>query len=335
MLQITSLFTPLKAEGWHITVNTTPGGYDVLKSDPLVDDFILQNRNQVPNLELGQYWERMAQEFDKSINLSGAVEGQLLAVGERIEVINGKEGLVPPKEEWYWSHEKRHALMNRNYVENIHRMAGVPFEKPEIRFVASSMEKYWARKTRRQMLKSGHVNKLVMWVLSGSSLHKAYPWTDVVIAGTLLKNKDIGFVLVGDDMCRILQAGWQDAKQVFAKAGEWSVRRTLTFAKHAADVVVGPETGVLNCVSMDEHIEKVVLMSHSSVENLTRDWANTHSVKPTVKDVPCHPCHQMHYTKCPNTDNVTSCAMCATMISPLEIQGHITGERLSGHVHLS
>jgi hypothetical protein len=55
-----------------------------------------------------------------------------------------------------------------------------------------------------------------------------------------------------------------------------------------ADAVVGPETGVLNAVGMEDNL-KVVFLSHSSVANLTRDWVNTVSLSCEPPD------HMLHY----------------------------------------
>jgi hypothetical protein len=37
---------------------------------------------------------------------------------------------------------------------------------------------------------------------------------------------------------------------------------------------------------------KVVLLSHSSPENLTKHWTNTMSVQPEA--ISCYPCHRLH-----------------------------------------
>ena len=73
----------------------------------------------------------------------------------------------------------------------------------------------------------------------------------------------------------------------------------MTFALHA-DMVIGPETGVLNAVS-HEPMPKVCFLSHSTVENLTRDWNNTKSLWARETHCPGRgqnevaACHQLHY----------------------------------------
>jgi hypothetical protein len=79
------------------------------------------------------------------------------------------------------------------------------------------------------------------------------------------------------------------------------------------DVMVGPETGMLNAVA---HLPmpKIVLLSHSSVNNLTKHWVNTTSIEPQT--TPCFPCHRMVYTwdDC-NKDEATGTAACQADIS--------------------
>jgi len=55
---------------------------------------------------------------------------------------------------------------------------------------------------------------------------------------------------------------------------------------------MGPETGILNSVAMMP-TPKLVWLSHSSVENLTKHWVNTVALQPS--ECPCYPCHQLHY----------------------------------------
>jgi hypothetical protein len=69
------------------------------------------------------------------------------------------------------------------------------------------------------------------------------------------------------------------------------VRKSLAFAQ-LADAVVGQESMLTNAVCV-EPMRKVVLLSHSSRKNLTRDWVNTVALS---GEVPCYPCHKIHYT---------------------------------------
>ena len=99
-------------------------------------------------------------------------------------------------------------------------------------------------------------------------------------------------MIVGDVKSLALDEPWKGEPRIVRKAGQWSIRETLAFAQ-VCDLIVGPETGVLSGMSMEE-VPKIVFLSHSSVENLSRDWNNTYSLFTTK--TPCYPCHKMHYT---------------------------------------
>ena len=101
--------------------------------------------------------------------------------------------------------------------------------------------------------------------------------------------------------------------RIYSASGDWSIRRSLSFCDQA-DLVVGPETGVLNCAAFLD-TPKVCMLSHSSNVNLTRDWVNTTVIEP--QNVECYPCHRLHYNRdfCPE-DAETGASVCAAAIKP-------------------
>jgi hypothetical protein len=95
---------------------------------------------------------------------------------------------------------------------------------------------------------------------------------------------------------------------------EWPVRHALTFAQ-LADAVVGTESLIVNAVAMEPML-KVVTLSHSSNENLTKHWVNTAGIEP--KAVGCHPCHRVHpqtFGFC-SQDKTTGFAACQAAVGP-------------------
>lgn len=274
ILQASSLFPGLKAQGYHISLYTTPRAAEIVKHDPYLDAICLQDQDQVPNVELDQYWNHLKKKHDKFINLSETVEGTLLA--------------LPGRMNHTWPQEVRHKYMNVNYLEFIHDLAGIPF-KPCQRFHPSEDEKSWARKEKAKL------GKVILWSLSGSAVHKTWPHLDTVLARLLLKT-DYKIVLVGDQGCQVLEMGWENEPRVVKRSGIWSIRESLAFAQ-VSDMVVGSETGVLNAVGFEE-VPKVVTLSHSSEENLTKHWKNTISLSQPKSEVPCSgsACHLMHYS---------------------------------------
>jgi hypothetical protein len=64
-----------------------------------------------------------------------------------------------------------------------------------------------------------------------------------------------------------------------------------------------------------EPMLKVITLSHSSNENLTRHWVNTAAISPS--GVACHPCHRIHggFQFC-TRDKATGAAACQAAVSP-------------------
>ena len=293
VLQMTSILPGLKEQGYHITVITHGKAEEVLRHETLIDELQLQDLDQIPNHMLGDYWEHVRGKYDKFINLSETVEHQFLAVSE--------------KAVFHWPQKARHAVMNHNYGEVLHYVAQVPWNGvPESRFVATDDEYKWAQAQKAAI--GG--DPLILWVLTGSAINKLYPHMDDVIEAIAKEYPAAKIVTVGDEKARdILEAAWEGKHEVVRRAGAWSIRETLAFAKHC-DIVIGPETGVMNSVAMDQ-VQKIVMLSHSSVENLTRDWVNTLSLYSL--STPCHPCHKMIRTwdDCVRDDSGAAACMAA------------------------
>jgi len=318
MLQVASILPLLKDQGYRVCVNVTERGENICDSDPNIDELLIQKTDQISIDRLTEYWEKMSPCFDKFIQLSESIEGSLLLVGDRVEKLNGKATKVPGNPKFYnLSKEDVHELCNVNYMERIHDLAEVPHVfNPK--FFPTSKEKEWAKKIRKKI----KFRNIILWALSGSSVHKVYPWTDIVITKVLKYRPDSCFITVGDNICQMLEVGWEDEKRVITKSGKWSIRETLSFLEHCS-VVVGPETGILNAAStLDCH--KIVLLSHSSKENLSKHWKNTSSLEPEEYDNFCFPCHKMHYgfSTC-YRDDESGGAMCAAKINSNDVYNEI------------
>ncbi len=298
MIQASSVLPALKAHGYHVIFNTTPVGYEILKNDPNIDEFMLQDTDQVPNEELGNYWKAMELRCDRFINFSESVERSLLTM----------PGSTPHQ----WPKAARHRVTNINYLEFMHDIADVKHDFHP-RFYPTEKELAWAAKERAKI--GGDM--VICISMSGSSVHKTWPHADGLIARLLMSYKNCRVVLLGNDVSVILERGWEDEERVIKRSGVWSIRESLTFVCHQADLIMGPETGVLNAAGM-EPVPKVCLLSHSTKENLTKHWVNTVTVEPP-KSVACYPCHQMHYNfdHC-SRDEETGVATCQAKI-PLEI----------------
>lgn len=269
----------LKRQGYHVTFMTTPKGHDMLRHDPHVDEWLIQDVDQVPNQELGEFWRVWSKKFDRFVNLSEAVEGTLLA--------------LPGRMNHSWPLAVRQARLGTvNYLDFHCEIAEVPLAY-EARFYASEAEVEAAEDFLATMRSEATPEPFaILWVLAGSSLHKTYPHMDAVIAKIMLEIPEAHVIFVGDEVCQILEQGWENEPRVHRRSGSLTIRETITLAQ-LCPLVIGPETGVLNAVGFEANA-KIVFLSHSSKENLTRDWDNTWSIVPALKP-PCYPCHQLHY----------------------------------------
>ena len=302
MIQMSSILPWLKEQGYHVTVYCQAGaGYEVVKHDPHIDRFIVQDKDQVPNQFLGEFWAYTRKKYTKWINLCESVEGTLLA--------------SPGRANWEWPNALRAKYLDRNYLEWTHELAEVP---PPYRpkFYSTVQER---EKSKWNARRWGAKN--VLWSLAGSSGHKVWPHIDVMIARLMLEYPGVHVVLVGDESCQILEHGWTKEPRVHCQSGKWSIRESMAFAEQA-DLIIGTETGLLNAAgSMD--VPKIVTLSHSSKEMLTKHWLATIALdQPAGVGCAKHPCRQLHgsgetdnWLDCPQ-DKETGTALCQVSIGP-------------------
>lgn len=309
MIMAASILPELKKQGYHVTFNTAPNGYEVLRSDPSIDEWIIQAKDYVPNIELGPLWQQIRFEgrYDKVINLCESIEGGLLTLPGRLQ-------------NDYSDESRRKLFSGVNYLERTHDIAGVPYEFSP-RYYADITEISWAKKERAKI-----DAPVVAWAITGSAQHKIYPWVQIVIAW-LLENTTAHIFIMGDNgiskqleegIVATLEKDNIDHSRVHKMCGKWTVRQAMAFVQQV-DCMVGPETGLLNAVCM-EKLAKVIYLSHSSHENLTRHWKNTTVLEPDIGKCACFPCSRLHYglDYCPQ-DEKTQSALCASSIAPKRV----------------
>ena len=293
-LWASSVFPHLKEQGYYTVLYTQDTGEEVLRHDPHIDRLI-KFESRVPMGELGDFFAWMEKKYRNSRLLVECAEGTLLP--------------SPQKIQYHFPHELRHKLMNFNYVETHHMQARVPME-PRVRFYPNEQEKAWANEVRAKLKPY-----VVVVVPNGSSVTKWWPYT-AELAARLSERDDVSVVALGD----LRGCEFKDHPSLMKVGLDWPVRRTMTFCQ-LANVVVGQETGLLNCVSYEKAVRKVVLMTHSSRENLTLDWPNTATMTGAA---PCSPCHRLHYNwdYCTQSQ-VTKAAACQTAISVSDVMREI------------
>ena len=272
----------LKEQGYHVTAYVARTGAEILAADPNIDRLVELPDGALEDDELLEFWAREAAKHDKWINLIGSVEQRLL--------------FHPSSNEFFLPQSLRHRFGNVNYLEMIHDYAGLPHDFRQ-KYYPTAAETEWAE-TVRAKLPPG---PLVVLNPCGSGPAKTWPHAQRFLE--LMAAAKINVVVLGD-----LRLPLEEINENTAIVGtEWPVRAALAFAQ-LADVVVATESLIANAVAFEPML-KIVMLSHSTQENLTKHWINTAAVEPQVACHPCHRIHGAHLGFC-SKDTVTGAAAC-------------------------
>jgi ADP-heptose:LPS heptosyltransferase len=295
-LWASSVLPALKAQGYHVTVYTQETGEEVLRHDPHVDRIIVHSEYLTPATEFVAYWEHERPKYERWINLIQAVEARLLP--------------APHDMPFHWPDALRRRRMNENYLEAVHEFAGVPYALRAQKFYPTTAELAWAFDKRTELR-----GPVVVLNPSGSTWPKWWPHAERFAA--LMAEQGVHCVVLGD---------WRgktpalDPRFGHFVGCDWTIRQAMAFASLAA-AVVGVESAIVNAVAFESPL-KIVLLSHSSGDNLTRDWLNTISMWPL--DLACYPCHRLHgdATYC-TRESATDSAACQAAVSAERVADHV------------
>ena len=315
-----SVLRPLKSLGYQVEVITTEKDtHTVFLNNPFIDKLSLKGDGDIPG---GGDWQKWfvgrAKEYAVFANLSHSCEY--------------RHALFPDQTQFWWPQDYRRKLCAGSYLETVHDIVGVPHEFGPL-FFPTDEELERATRTRDEQIGG----RYLAWVISGSRIDKIYPYAAMAV-GRIIKELNIPVVMIGVgdkqfDMAKQMkdhiarQNGTEDMLHLALSpsnadpggAQHWSIRRSLTQAM-TADLVVTPDTGVAWAVAM-ESTPKIVMISHSSVENITKHWVNTTTLHADPNNVPCWPCHRLHNdiaTCTPNKD-LGQAAACISDISVQKI----------------
>lgn len=284
-----SVCATLKDEGYHVTVYCARTGADVLRHDPHIDRIVQMRDKCLTDDELFEFYAWEAVKHDKFVNLVGSVETNLLP--------------HPNEVRFYLPHSLRQKLMNRNYLDVVHEWAEIAPQRTRQKFYPTAEEVEMAEKLRASL--DGPV---VVIAPSGSGPVKYWPHS-MRLMERLAEHK-VHSVVLGD----VRDPKVVDIEPYGHVVGmEWPLRIALAYALRA-DAVVATESVVANAVALEPML-KVITLSHSSVENLTRDWERTASVEP--QGLKCYPCHRVHgadFAFCARDRN-TGASACQAMAS--------------------
>lgn len=291
---LSPVFKKYNADGWHITLNCTEKCYNILRTNPYIDSFLYQESNEVPIEGLEEHWKKLEKQFDKVINFTGSIENKLL--------------ISPSQKEYTLDREELHKRCNKNYYDQTMEIAGYPDakgERGELHF--TKREEKWG-----QLVKRKYAGFFIVWCLTGSSIHKIYPYAENVIQMLLEGIPECHIIIVGEPG---LKGILDPHPRIIDKCGQIDIRKSFILTKYA-DLVVSTETSVL-AASGCFPTPKIALLSHGSEENLTKYYENCHVVR---ENVPCSPCHKLHYSRetCPLMKELNH-PICMGLLSPKKL----------------
>lgn len=306
VLMMTSILPYLQDEGWNVTVAAEPAGCEILKHDPRVSALLPVPPDAIPAGQHVAWGKLVGAAFDRVIDLTESVEVTLIKVTGRID--------------YYWPDGLRRRLCAVNFVEQIHAVADVPFQGTRQKFFPV-VEEVEAADAWLADFRGPSRGPVIVWALAGSFHHKVWPGLPAAVARLLVERPDLRIVCTGseteqplaEEVQEMVEAIAPHDKNRVAYALTLPIRRAMTLACRA-DLVVGPETGLMHAVAT-EAMPKVMILSHSTPRNLTRDWVNTRAIAADPDKAPCWPCHRRHDTKehCPQVGQHAACQQAITV----------------------
>ncbi len=267
-----SVLPYLKRDGYHVVFNCTERGIDVLRHNPMIDDFWLQKTDEVKSEDLDKHWEKITKGFSKVVQLNQSIEVECVAVQFRDK----------------YTEAQRRDKFNINFYENNIRKAGYdPIHPIEgnihfTDFEQKLMKEFWAKKTNGKFT--------VLWCFAGSGMNKIYPWAEPIIVDFLSLHRDAMVITIGEDLCQVLNF---KHPRVLNRSGVWSIRQSCLATKYA-DVVVSLDTGILHAAGCFD-TPKVALLSVNTEENITKHFRNCITL--AGYDCECYPCHLLIYDR--------------------------------------
>jgi ADP-heptose:LPS heptosyltransferase len=302
------LLKRLKEDGYSVDLNTVANNFPLIRNNPYIDRILLQEHNLIHNSDLGEYWDAISQGYDKVINLSETLEVKFLfssnypwqmVVNPLVrdkEILALAKRIANPK--YYLPVEERRKLSGGvNYYDYVLEHGGyTDVVEPRGELFPDEIE------TSLMKNFSNHFKDkfLVLWCLSGSGMHKTWLRQEEAALTFVAKHKDVVIITVGDYICKLIDfAQFAPPGTVLSRVGEWDIRTSVLMANYV-DLVVSPETGILNAAGCYD-TPKIGLLTHSNKTNLTKHFKNDYSIQAETE---CSPCHRMIYmdnfvTDCP------------------------------------
>ncbi len=268
MIYMTPILKLLKQDGYVVHLVCTPR-LAALENNPNIDKLFIQERDVIPSTQLGEYHKIISKGYDKVINLCESIERTLLF-----------DTSVPDK--FYAPHEQRDKMANVNYYDRTLEIGGYG----HIKGLTGELYLSDTEKAMIKILQKRHEGFFkIMFQVRGSSEHKIYPYISDIVDELVAEHEDIRVFIVGGKETMAIDWIHPNIRNTI---GIWNERQSLIMTS-AVDLVVSPETGVLNAAGCFD-TPKIGLLTHSSKENLTKYFRNDYSIQ---SEAECSPCHRL------------------------------------------
>lgn len=294
LIFLTPIFPVLKQDGYEVHVNCKSNGKAIFKNNPFIDNLIIHDES-IKIEDLPDHWKQLSQGYDKVINYSGSVE---------------QKYLISDDNELYYG-DKSKRKTDVNYYDEMFKLAGYNIKGRLPQLFINRKERKWLKRERDR-----HKGKFViLWSLSGSAIHKAWPYAEDVAKEILDKYPKVVIITAGDDFCYALE--WEHPRTI-CTSGKATLRESLLRTSFV-DLVIGAETGLINA-SGCWSVPKIILYTHSRHENLSKYFKNAYPIQ-SVAD--CSPCYRLVRPDIKNPGGVCNpvesmgrASACMVMIKP-------------------
>lgn len=288
---ITPLIRYLHAQGNEIFMLTSEVGSEIIVNNPHITKLYIHPKNSVPLDGLDKCFLafKEAWECDQLIDLCESIEVNL--------------SLYPSSPRYKYPLYERKEICDKNFYEETFKRAGLDWGdsknsidmdvvtgemfRPEMFFTPDE------EKAMQKFYKPFKDKFVLLWALSGSARCKTYPYVEDTLNMMLGRYNDLVVITVGDAICKILEQPFKDNNRIIKKSGEWSIRESILACKYAS-CIISPDTGVLHGSGCFD-TPKIGLLTHTTIENITKHFTNDYSLEADHDLITCSPCFQLHY----------------------------------------
>lgn len=304
----------LHTEGYAINVHCKRVAASVYKNNPRI-----KNLFTYPN-ESGTKVDIRVPNGSRVIDLDKTIEGKYLTdslpVGCSAHILRYELGCSQCQS------NKIRRKVNINYAEEQLAVAGFVGRSPstlgEIYVTLEDLEDV------ADVLKNWENKYVILWSLA-DVYHKQYLDWFTLMSEFCTSNPDVVVYTMGSTACAQFE---QEGANIHA--GHWTLSQSITLISQA-DLVIGGETGPMNIASCFD-VAKLLFLSHSSRDNISKHWTNTLNLLPTSE---CHPCYQLHrkLDSCPTKPTLTGniAPICTVDIDKIDLLNTIKKIKTTNH----